>query len=426
MELVERYLHGLFPQWGIRFIAVVDNIDTSVKGNKKARQISGLINEWYLEDLSENIKAVFEAKRKDGQYIGSFPVYGYKKDPQNHNHLVIDEEAAEVVRRIFSQYIAGMGKQQIAAKLNGEGIPNPTLYKQSKGLFYCGAGGKAGSGLWSKTTVGRILKNEMYTGTLVQGKKRKVSYKSKQCADVPEEQWVRVPGTHGAVIERALFDSAQGQLRGYTRSGGEGERHALSGLVHCMDCGSALCRTSCSRKGVRLSYLRCGRYASSSSACSSHSIRLDALMEIIEEKIRSHVAALGTEALTALIRDDTGEAGQAFQTKTDALQRQIDLRRAAIKKLYLDRAAGLITDGRFAEYSGSFEAEIGELKRRQEKLLPEPDPVRDGAEGQQKALSLLQLRTVPKTLVRLLIQNIEVSQKDAATGEQLIRIHWRF
>lgn len=114
MELVEKYIHGLFPVWGIRFIAVADNADTEIKGNKKARQINGLINEWYLEDLSENIRMVFDMKRRQGQYIGGFPVYGYQKDPKNKNHLIIEPEAAEVVRQIFQWALEGHGKQSIA------------------------------------------------------------------------------------------------------------------------------------------------------------------------------------------------------------------------------------------------------------------------------------------------------------------------
>ena len=112
MELVEKYIHGLFPIWGIRFIAIADNADTEVKGNKKARQINGLVNEWYLEDLSENIRMVFDMKRRQGRYIGGFPVYGYQKDPKDHNHLIIEPEAAQVVRQIFRWSLEGHGKQE--------------------------------------------------------------------------------------------------------------------------------------------------------------------------------------------------------------------------------------------------------------------------------------------------------------------------
>lgn len=146
--------------------------DTEIKGNKKARQINGLINEWYLEDLSENIRMVFDMKRRQGQYIGGFPVYGYQKDPKNKNHLIVEPEAAEVVRQIFQWALEGHGKQSIAFMLNSRGVINPTRYKIERG-WDCNHPVKNDYGLWNKTTVWRILHNEMYIGNMVQGRTKK-------------------------------------------------------------------------------------------------------------------------------------------------------------------------------------------------------------------------------------------------------------
>ena len=136
LELVEKYIHGLFPIWGIRFISIVDNADTANKGNKKSRQINGLVNEWYLEDMSENIRSVLADRRKNGFHIGAFALYGYKKDPEQKGHLIIDEEAAAVVREVFTLFSQGYGKTAIARMLNDRGIPNPTEYKRLHGLRY--------------------------------------------------------------------------------------------------------------------------------------------------------------------------------------------------------------------------------------------------------------------------------------------------
>ena len=125
MELVEKYLHGKFVEWGIRFIAVVDHVDTADETNKKSRQINGLVNEWYLEDLSNNVRSVLTHKRREGKYIGTFALYGYTKDPADNNHLLVDLEAAEVVRRIFTLYLSGNGTTRIARILNEEGRPSP-------------------------------------------------------------------------------------------------------------------------------------------------------------------------------------------------------------------------------------------------------------------------------------------------------------
>ncbi len=171
LELVEKYLHGIFPLWGIRFVSVVDSADTSNKGNKKSRQINGLVNEWYLEDMSESIKSVLTNRRQNGFHIGSFALYGYQKDPECKGHLIIDEEAAKTVREVFTLYAQGYGKTAIARMLNDRGIPNPTEYKRLNGMRYCQPLNK-NSTLWKYSAVSSMLKNEIYIGNMVQGKYR--------------------------------------------------------------------------------------------------------------------------------------------------------------------------------------------------------------------------------------------------------------
>ena len=205
MEEVERYIHRLFPLWGVRFVAVADNADSAVKGNKKARQIAGLVNEWYLEDLSENVRAVLDHKRREGQSIAGFPLYGYRKGPVKGS-LEPDPEAAAVVCRIFERALAGRTAYAIAAELTAAGVPNPAGYKRRQGLRFRPSAGEAFSERWSKTTVARILQNETYTGVMVQGRRRKLSYKSPRIVDVPREEWFVVAGTHPALVSREDFE----------------------------------------------------------------------------------------------------------------------------------------------------------------------------------------------------------------------------
>ena len=176
MELVEKYLHGKFAEWGIRFIAVVDHVDTQDRAGKKARQINGLINEWYLEDLSDNVRSVLTHKRWQGDYIATFALYGYRKDPTDHSRLLPDPEAAAVVRHIYALYLQGYGTARIAHILNAEGIPPPSVYRQQHG--------------------GR----------------RKVSYKSARSVRLPRSQWIVVPGTHEGLVSRADFAAVQARL----------------------------------------------------------------------------------------------------------------------------------------------------------------------------------------------------------------------
>ena len=168
----------------------------------KARQINGLVNEWYLEDLSDNIKTVLTDHRKKGMHIGSFALYGYKKDPEQKGHLVIDEEAAEVVKLVFKLYASGMGRTNIARYLNERGIPNPTEYKRLHGMHYKGT--SEYSALWKYFAISDMLRNEMYIGNMVQGKYRNPTYKSKHSKPVPKEQWIIVENTHEPIIDKAL------------------------------------------------------------------------------------------------------------------------------------------------------------------------------------------------------------------------------
>lgn len=208
MEQVEKYIHKLFPMWGIRFIALADNADTAVKGNKKARQIAGLVNEWYLEDLSENIRSVLDHKRKLGIYIASFPLYGYRKS-SHRGYIEPDPEAAAVVRRIYNLYISGKSIYAICRILTEEGIPNPSTYKILKGEAFHPSSGKSFSSDWNKTTVSRILSNPMYVGTMVQGTRRKLSYKSEHIASVPEDEWFVVENNHESLVDRTDFIKVQ-------------------------------------------------------------------------------------------------------------------------------------------------------------------------------------------------------------------------
>ncbi len=261
MEMVEKYLHTLFPLWGIRFVGFADNADTDNKGNKKARQINGLVNEWYCEDISENIKVVFDKKRRDGLYIGGLAPYGLQKDPNEKGKLIIDPEAAVTVKRIFQLYLEGYGSLKIAKLFNDEGIPNPTKYKNLHGSSWKKGKKEERLGLWNSVTVRRILKNRMYIGDMVQGVHRKLSYKSKKCVLVPKEQWYIVENTHEAIVDKAAFELVQKLMERKRRSDGSGKPHVLAGRVRCADCGSSMIRfTPKDRNGHSLpyKYLRCG------------------------------------------------------------------------------------------------------------------------------------------------------------------------
>ena len=205
MEHIERYLNGKLQEWGIRFVSVVDNADTNIKNNKKARQINGLINEWYLEDLSDNVKAVLQNKHKEGKSTRAFMPYGLKKSPDDKNKIVIDQVAAPVVKRIFEEFLQGMTTAKIAENLNNDGILSPQEYKKASGeklnLPKASKNGK-----WTQQAIIRMLKNPMYAGDLVHNIYSKPSYKSKRVVKNQKEMWSVIPDSHTAIISRQDFD----------------------------------------------------------------------------------------------------------------------------------------------------------------------------------------------------------------------------
>lgn len=433
MEMLERYIHSLFPLWGVRFVALLDNVDTAVKGNKKARQINGLVNEWYLEDLSENVKAVLDQKRRAGKFIGSFPTYGYCKDPKDHNHLVVDEEAAVTVRQIFSLYVEGCGTHRIAEWLNRLGIPSPGRYKQLKGMRYTNGKTTRYEGCWNHTSVARILKNEFYVGNTVQGTKRKASYKSKKLLDIPREQWVRVENTHEPIIDRETFAFVSSRIGRRIRSDGTGKPHILAQKVRCLDCGSTMQRISHRYKGTLNAYLQCKLYARTRETpqCTSHSIRLDTLTALVEEKIRVYVREHYRLGDVSQFRSEanTWKQRAGIEKEILSLKRREEKLREAVKSLYLDKVDGLVSQEQFSEMNSALQddkqkagSRIALLERQLEQL--DRRHAQDNILEEQ-ILRILKLDSIRIELVELLIDSVKVGEKDKARGEQQVHIHWK-
>lgn len=440
LEMVEKYIHKLFPIWGIRFVAVLDNIDTEAKGNKKARQINGLVNEWYLEDLSENIRAVFEQKRRAGKYLASFAVYGYKKDPQDHNRLLIDGEAAGIVREIFSMYLSGLGTHEIAESLNTRGILPPMGYRLAKTSAgagpYMSAGHSGGlrakSGGWSATAVSRILKNEVYLGTTVQGRTRKQSYKSKKCVSVPQSEWVRAEHTHEAIIDKAVFKAASRRLAAHTRSDGRGEVYPLAGKLFCADCGGGFIKVSHKYNGAPKAYLQCKGYAANrkNPVCSKHSVKLCSLEAEVGERIRElvrkyyNVGDLSRFKPQTLVKDE----GMRIKKELIAAGQRLERLSSALRSLYLDKVDGEISAELFKEMSAGILAEKSGLESRIEALeqilRAAPYDERVNPRGIAVRIdALLELKQINRLLCDLFINKIEINEK--VMGSQNIKIYWK-
>lgn len=425
MELVEKYLHGLFPLWGIRFIAVVDHVDTFDDANKKSRQINGLINEWYLDDLSANVRSVLTHKRRAGQYIAAFPLYGYAKDPADHNRLVIDPEAAGVVRRIFGLYLSGLGTTRIAQTLNRENLPPPGVYrrlKESNTPYYIGVPRET----WSKSTIHRLLTTRTYAGDLEQGRHRRISYKSCKTVWIPRSQWIVVPGTHPAIIDRETFDRVQQMLHSGARSSTGGSVHPLAGRVVCGLCGRVMEQTASGRRGAdgsRTRYFRCRTALRDRTLCPGQPyLPVAALETAVLARIRALLGPYLDPEDPSLCPPGPDE--DAAEREKRHLHTELELRRAAVEALYLDRCGGVVEEEEFQTLHRRFRQEITRLEQRLHALESAPAPESASAARQRRLRQAAALPVLDRALVSLMVDRIRVFPPE--NGTRRVEIDWNF
>lgn len=428
LELVEKYIHGLFPEWGIRFISIVDNADTANIGNKKSRQINGLVNEWYLEDMSDNIRSVLKARRQKGLHIGAFALYGYKKDPDRKGHLIIDEEASAVVREVFSLFAQGYGKTAIARMLNDRGIPNPTEYKRLKGLRYQQPKAK-NSTLWKYFAISDMLTNEIYIGNMVQGKYGSISYKTKQNKPRPKSEWYVVEGTHEPIIDRELWDRVQKMIQERAKPFDIGTVGLFARKARCANCGYVM--RSSKNRGKH--YLQCSNRHVARDACIGSFISVEKLEKmVIDEMSRLSNTYLNRDELERKIEFccDLQAQKDAILSNIDAYEKKSKDLSRAIRELYLDKVKGIITPGDYAEMSKEFIAD----RERLEKLIVDGHTqvaeIDENIKLGDNRRALIEQYTNPKHLnramVEILIDHILVGKRIPQTQDVPIEIHWNF
>ena len=429
LELVEKYIHGLFPIWGIRFVSIVDHADTDVRGNKKARQINGLINEWYLEDLSENIKSVFNNKRKNGVHIGAFALYGYLKDPEQKGHLIIDEEAAQVVREVFTLFAQGYGKTNIARILNDRGIPNPTEYKRQKGLRHKQPKSKC-STLWKYFSISDMLTNEIYIGNMVQGKYGSISYKSKINKPRPKEKWYRVENTHEPIIDRELWDRVQALIKEKSKPFSNGKIGIFARKVKCMYCGYTLHST---KHADGRHYLQCPTRHVSKEACEGSMISMNVLEKIVLKELHELSSKYIDETYISEHTEFNNRISEQIAMKQDLIseyQRKSLECSEGIKNLYLDKVKGLITEDVFIDLTKDLHAD---KDRADETILSISEEIEELKEKLNRAKSKAErikeytdVQKLTREIVDTMIDYIEVGKRIPGTRNRPVNIYWNF
>jgi len=348
MEIVEKYINNKFREWNIRFIGLSDNADTQVAGNKKARQINGLVNEWYLEDVSLNIRSAFLAKMKQGECIAPFAAYGYKINPVNNNQLIIDEEASLIVKEIYQLYLKGYGFLKIAKYLNERNIPSPSYYKYLKGIKLNVVSNKLRKDIkWNANAIKTILTNEVYIGNLIQGKRTTVSYKNHKIVSRDKSKWVRMCNTHEAIIDKDTFNKVQGFIKDRVRYiKRDGKIHNLAGKIYCFECLNKMRK----KKTVKYNYLVCTKYDQFRECCNNYSIRYDELESILLNKINNMIDKYLDKSI--IEREFNKEFENIYKIKRNDediknLSNKKDDNFRYLKKIYEDKVNGLIDDDMF-------------------------------------------------------------------------------
>ena len=369
------YIEKIFPFLGVRFIAVNDNYD-SLGGKKSSDDLiipfKNLINEAYCRDISVKIRTQLEIKRKKGQYLGSFATYGYLKDEQDKNKLVVDEFAADIVRDMFQWKLEGVSPQDIANTLNRLGVLSPMEYKRSLGMKFTTPFKTNPKAVWSAATVIRILKNPVYTGVLIQGKATTPSYKVHKRVTKAESEWCVIENNHEAIVSQMLFDNVQKVLRLDTRRSPEDEAVTLfSGMVFCGDCGASMVRKTVPAGGRKYVYYVCSANKQDKTACSPHRIRDNALEEIVLDSLKVHIQDVidmsDLLAMTDTAPLRTAEA-QKIQRQLDKKREEYETLQKLLMSLYENLVGGILDREEYIRLKESFSSRASEAEKQMDAL----------------------------------------------------------
>ena len=366
------YIEKVFPLFNIRFISINDRIDSykdPSSVNTMLVPFKNLMNDEYARDTSTKIKSALNSRKKKGEFIGAFPSYGYVKDENDKHKLIIDEESADIVRKIFEWKVnEGLGNLAICHRLNDMGVLNPTGYKRKKlNQNYNNSKMKEEDYSWCPSTVRNILKNDVYIGNVTQGKRKVKSYKIHKVEQVPEHEWITVEDMHEPIIEKELFNKAQGLRQVDTRVQDTGYLSMWAGILKCADCGRAMHKKNCKNKsGTVYEYYICGTYRKKSNKlCTKHTLKIEELENSVLEAIKLHIELLiDTEnILDQVNKSKTKQLPNANMDSIKEKKKKEIKRLGNLKKgLYEDWKNEDITREEYLEYKQKYEQDIEKLK----------------------------------------------------------------
>lgn len=410
--LTGHYMERYFPEKRVRYISLLDGIDTGVESSANdITPFRAIMNDMYAKDISKKIKSVKHDKQRKGLFIGGKPMYGYQMHPTEKNKIVVDEKAAPIVRRMFAMAVEGMSCRQIAMQLNREGIPSPASYA---GLTVSHRGPYAGQ--WSSERIAAMLKNETYIGNMVQGCRAKISYKSKKCVRQTPNKWVIVKGTHEPLIDAGTFQKAQEMLESRRHTRSRTYDFLLKGLIFCHECGHPLAvlnRKNAAGEDRLIFVCRTYQRFTHAGVCTSHYIKEQAVNEAVAAK----VSALCESSLDMLRLRDIAQSALEACSKVTSREDEIRLKNqsadltARLDRVYMDRLNGLLDDGDFKRIYHRIKQERDEIEialRAIEQRQKSATPAQDHAQmlAHQFAASICTSR---EALVSL-IERVELTQ----------------
>ena len=432
---VGRLTEEFFPNHDIRLVAVSDNIDTD-EGENELAPIRNLFNEWYARDISKKRRISNKIKGNAGEPMGQ-PPYGYVKDPENPKRWIVDEEAAQVVRRIYRMTLEGVGTEQIAAKLEEDGILTPRAYWHSKGINRPGKVKDLPPTHWNSSSVIKMLSVQEYCGDILNFKTYSKSYKNKKRLENDRENWAIFKDVHEPIIERAVFEQVQ-QKRGKMRKrqAKDGERSMFSGLLVCADCGSNL-HFHFNQGNPEIKYFNCSNYKGNRGTCgSTHYVRVDFLEQVVLGEIRRLTKYAGLYE-DDFLKEVIGHSRQAEETerrlKEKALKSLLardDELDGLFERIYEDNVSGKLSDDRFAKMSRRYEEEQKELSEKIKKLRSEIEKQSSRAASTDMFVSIVRkytrARKLTPRMLNELVEKIEVYNAEKIDGEwvQRLRIHY--
>ena len=438
MEVIERYLHNKFVEWGVRFVSIIDNADTNIESNKKSRQINGLINEWYLDDLSQNIRKSLKNKREDGLFMGSFASYGYERDSEDSHKLIIDPVASEVVKKIFSMYADGYGYHRICEYLNNNNIPTRSAYKRQNGSKFVCCHCDYENLRWNTDTIAQMLRNEVYIGNLVQGRSTYVSYKNHKRKTVSKKDWCRIENTHEPIIDMETWNKVQSILGTHHKFSNE-QMTYFTRKIYCSCCGKAFMRNVFnvkSEKTGKRAYMQCKGSKKYHMCGNNKAIRMDVLEEIILNAIndlldkyydQSNLKELYEKGYE---QNTNNDSINALLKEKDNLEKKIADNKKYYRNLFEEKVKGVLSEDMFHTMANDYFTEIENMMKRIEVIDMQINELRSDKKEKKQADNILKKYRHIKGLNRVIldefIDKVYIGEYDKEKNTRDIEIEWNF